>query len=242
MKQFVFPRPSRVFADQRAQRPFWTRASVAITACLLLMGGGARPVYASYIVVTAIQTNVGSSPVAEANYNQGQVGSQFNAVGGGTVGGTIDSTGTLTAAYDQGTILGTQAGTVYAHADLSTGALGASISSPLGATLVNDSATASYSDLLHFVIQGAGLNTVTDIGVQFSLSGSLANGPDGGSGFGGTVASSFGIAQAGWGGAGVVTNIFDGLHMSPCADFSACIASQTFSSLTRLQHNSLAAQ
>ena len=105
----------------------------------------------------------------------------------------------------------------------------ASILSPVGSPLVSDSATASYSDLLHFIIPGADSTTVTNIGVRFTLSGSISAGPDGGAGFGGTVASSFGIAQNGWGGAGVVTNIFDGRNDPPCADFTACIAGQTLS-------------
>ena len=90
--------------DWRARRPLRAFVSqsltVAAAAFLLLVGGGANSAFASYIVVTAVQTNIGGSPVSAGNYNQGQTGSSFTTVGGGTATGTIDPTGTLTAAFD----------------------------------------------------------------------------------------------------------------------------------------------
>jgi hypothetical protein len=219
-----------VSTDWRAKRLFRSLTSQLLTlaaaALLLLVGGSARPVYAGYIVVTAVQTNISNTPVGAGDYNQGQTGSHFTMVGGGTATGTVDSTGKLTSSFDQATLLNNgQSGNVFAMSDLSTGALKASAIGPAGSTLVNTSATASYSDVLHFVIQGAGPNTVTNIGVQFTLSGSISAGPDGGAGLGGTVRSIFQI-----GGGALRTNIFDGNgNPPPCVDWVPCIYNQPLS-------------
>jgi hypothetical protein len=228
MNHVVILQAGGVSTDWRAKRPFRTLTSrlltVAAAALLLLVGGGAKSVYADYNVVTYSQTDINNSFLGVANYNQGQVGSSFTRVGGATATGTVDSTGKLTSSFGQ-TALSTsgQSGNSFASANLSTGALGASANSPFGSTQMGSVATTSFQDVLHFVIPGAGPNTVTNIGVQFTLSGSISAGPDGGAGLGGSLHSEFRIGSG-----ALVTDIFDGRHNGPpCMDFVPCIAAQT---------------
>jgi hypothetical protein len=145
--------------------------------------------------------------------------------GSGMASGTNDSTGTLTATTDQtssGT--GPDGGTAFAAVDLSTGSLKSSLFSG-GPNGIRVFSTSDYSDVLHFVMPGAGPNTVTDIGVHFSLSGMMSA-----SGAGGYVVSNFGIAQAGTNGAGVNSQIADLASGSFCpGSYTPCIYSQTLS-------------
>ena len=146
------------------------RLILALTV-LVLVGGECR---ADYIVVTQTNASVGTPDTGFvdgiADYNLSGNGAYFSATPGAVVKGTTDTTGLLTAAYDQANSSGSQgSSSAYASADLATGELKAS--SNTNATAYGYG-KALFRDALHFTIAGANSNTVTDIGVTFTLHGS----------------------------------------------------------------------
>ena len=125
-----------------------------------------------------------------------------------TIGGSLDTTGRLTAANDMSTVQainGSYGAVATAAADLATGQvhLAASAFGDLGGAI----ASARLNDTLHFTVAGADANTVTYIPVSFAFDGRL-DGPSNPNtayaelnysfSFGGAYASEFGDYGAGY--------------------------------------------
>ena len=96
--------------------------------------------------------------------------------------GTVEATGSATASWDAvtaasnanleenyGVLAGSQKMSAYAAADLAGGSLKASgwANTPGHAGI----AQAGFKDVIHYTVEGAGLNTVTNVNLRFSLDG-----------------------------------------------------------------------
>jgi hypothetical protein len=145
--------------------------STGLVCALFAITGTAR---ASYIVQTsALQFFSGNGWTNGAEYNFNTTGALFSSPNGGATAGTTDTTGTATAAFDQSSLTDSNAAaSAYAYANLATGTLGVqgSASGYFSEALVQ----AQFSDLLHYTVMGANSSTITDIGITFSVDGSMA--------------------------------------------------------------------
>ena len=178
--------PSRHIANP-ATRTF---GLLAVPAVCLMLGTAAAPAAAQYRVATyavSYSNLYGSSAVASYNYpNAGAslvLGLSDNPAAGasGTVDGTTDLVGNLTSSWDRSSVMETPAdpriGNAYAAADLATASLKAyaqSNSVVFNAFGSSGHGYASFGDVLHWSVAGANANTVTTIGVRYSLDGTYA--------------------------------------------------------------------
>jgi hypothetical protein len=144
--------------------------STALVCGLFAMTGAAR---ASFVVQTAVEGYFsGNGWLAEAQYNFATTGTYFNNPNGGSVSGTTDSTGTLTSAYDRASLSDSDSGASgYAYANLASGKLG--VMGSAGGYYSEAMLQAQFSDVLHFSITGANVNTITDISVTYTVDGSM---------------------------------------------------------------------
>ena len=172
---------------QRMVRP----ALLVLTTTAALVA--AVPAAAGYQVQTSANTGRGYLRGCAAQYNIGGVGASFiNNAGGGspcvpadflsyqnatvTATGTTDTTGTLTAAHDESSVVGgSDAAFSTAAADLATAQIHLNVSA---VNFSSADATARLIDTLHFTVAGASASTVTLIPVSFAFNGSLTPSTD----------------------------------------------------------------
>ena len=168
---------------------FSTRVLVA-PSMFLLLATAAVHASAQYKVVTLANSysNFGGS-LASATYNLPQAGAALVLglnpnpyfVASGAVDGSTDTSGTLTSSWDRSSLLVATSpprqASAYAAADLGSGSLKSFaqsksvLGSPYGSS---GNGYAAFGDMLHWSVAGANDNTVTTIGVRFSLDGSWA--------------------------------------------------------------------
>jgi hypothetical protein len=126
---------------------------------------------------------------ASADYNASSYtgGAHFTTSGtGAATGGTSDTSGRLTSAFDQSGVIAGPTSQAYAAADLATGSVHVWATGNNACkgfcgpnsivTGTAGTALASFFDRLHFTVAGAGANTVTPITVTFNIDGFFSEG------------------------------------------------------------------
>ena len=181
------------------------KASLAGAVSLVLTGFWAVPAYAGVSTSAALGVSENAYGIVY-DYNAGpyttNIGTYISDTCNGRPGcsatgsGTIDATGTLTSSSDQVTLslpvqgpnrfgeyAAPQSGSASANAYLATGTVGVSATgtfSDIFASGGQDGVTArgvaTVSDGLHFTVAGAASGTVTDIGVTFTVHGTVVQG------------------------------------------------------------------
>lgn len=164
------------------------RHAIMALAATAAFAAGTTPAQAGYSVQTYANTGRGYNRGCAATYNFNTTGASFinNAGGGGacdpaafardqnatvTVTGSTDTTGTLTAAHDESSVVRLpDAAYATAAADLATG----TVRLLATATGFSESgAQARLIDTLHFTVAGARADTVTLIPVSFAFDGTM---------------------------------------------------------------------
>lgn len=170
-----------------ATRRFSLLAAPAMCMALAIAAAPAAAQYRVWTNTVSYSNLYGSKSVASYNYpNTGAslvLGISDNPAAGasGTVEGTTDLVGNLTSSWDRSSVMEVPAAPRIAHAyaasDLATASLKAYaqsnsvVFSPYGSS---GQGTASFNDMLHWAVAGANANTVTTIGVRYSLDGTYA--------------------------------------------------------------------
>ena len=178
----------------RESRGKWASHMLRAGAVMVLLLAGvserayADPIY--WVKTQAVAMPGGYEAVAAYNATPffaptgtSQVGSYFfanNHYFNNTTAGTVDASGRLTASWDAvtsaanasrepGIPAGSYPMSAYAAADLAGGSLKASgwANTPGHAGI----AQAGFKDVIHYTVEGAGLNTVTNVNLRFSLDG-----------------------------------------------------------------------
>ena len=164
-------------------------ATLTLAACLATPAHAVIGVYDKYFVTTEISGLVPGGGAGSGYHYYNNRGSRIDALPGAmfdggpsfsTAGSSFDTTGRLWAAASKGSSVGLSSGQLtgdsnlsVASADLSTGALRASVTNTTVGGFVQGSAFAQMHDIVTLNVAGATDQTRTRVTVQYAVDGSF---------------------------------------------------------------------